>query len=237
MPSLPANPEDILVYFVKLSEESESAAGVLQARSAIRHYSLLKFPSCPSPTDSPVVKMMVASIERMWRTPVTKKLPTTIFIIRKLIHRFLGQDFYSNSGKFKASITNWRVVIKTVLKFCAMARFEEAIELKRSNFNFLQSGDLEITFLKGKNYNSHDAKKTVLAKLDSEYCPVRLIKRYFGRLNYPKEVDGFFLPAVKSTTRTVPGSLRKVRDQVASMKFRSLWLIMKDFLFGYKGQT
>ena len=38
VPSLPANPEDILVYFVKLSEESESAAGVLQARSAIRHY-------------------------------------------------------------------------------------------------------------------------------------------------------------------------------------------------------
>ena len=146
---------------------------------------------------------------------MTKKLPTTIFIIRKLIHRFLGQDFYSNSGKFKASITNWRVVIKTVLKFCAMARFEEAIELKRSNFNFLQSGDLEITFLKGKNYNSHDAKKTVLAKLDSEYCPVRLIRRYFRRLNYPKEVDGFFLPAVKSTTRTVPGSLRKIRDQVA----------------------
>ena len=38
---------------------------------------------------------------------------------------------------------DWRIAIKTIFKFVAMARFEKTVELKKSNFKLLPSGDLE----------------------------------------------------------------------------------------------
>ena len=204
-----------MVYFIKLSEETKGAAAVLQARSAIRHYNLLKFPDRCSPTDSPQIAMIVDSVERLWRKPVTKKLPTTVDIVKKIIKKQLGLDYLNTKGNFKRSITDWRVAIKTIFKFATFARFEEAVELKKSSFEFLETGDLKVNFLKGKNYNCHDAKSCIIAKLDSEFCPVRLLKKYFEWLDYPRGVDGVFLPAVRSKLVKTAGAKRNFRIQVA----------------------
>ena len=79
----------------------------------------------------------------------------------------------------------------------------------------MDSGDLEVLFFKGKNFNCHDAKSTIVAKLDSQFCPVRLIKKYFERLDYPKGVDGYFLPAVRSKLVKTLGVRKNYRVQVA----------------------
>ena len=60
---------------------------------------------------------------------------------------------------FKQPLDVWFQVAKTIVKFHCFARFEEVVALKWKDLNFLSSGNLEITFSKGKNNQFHDAKK------------------------------------------------------------------------------
>ena len=179
----------------KISEESKSVAAVLQANSAIKHYNKIKFPSSPSPTDREDVKLVLEKIRRKWCKPDDKRVPTSVDVINKLIDTLLKGDHMKMSG-FNVRLATWRTVAKSILKFTTFARFEEVVELKLSNFEVLSSGDLEVTFLKGKNNQFFDARKVIISKLNSYYDPVNIILKYFKVLNYPAGIDGVFLPAL-----------------------------------------
>ena len=189
---LPVKKDTLMVYFVKLIESKQSVNPVLMARSAIKHYHLLAQPSLQCPTDSPDVSLLINSFKRKYTKPVCKKLPITVDIVKSLIHLFLGDDILRSYG-YQKSVLVWRGVIKTIFKFVTFARFEEAVQLKLSNLKLLPSGDIEVSFPKGKNYQFHEARKVVIAKTGSLYCPVKLILNYTKVLNY-KVKDGFFLP-------------------------------------------
>ena len=209
---LPSAVADILVYFMKVGEESESSATVLQARSAIRHYNVIHDASTPPPTDDPLVGLVVEAITRQYVKPVTKKLPTSVELVKRIVHLLVNKDVYRSRGDFRESITDWRLAVQTLFKFVCFARFEETVELRKNNFKLLPSGDLEVTFFKGKNYNSFHPRSCVIAKLGGPFCPVRLISKYWERLNYPAGVNGVFLPAVQS--KFARGQSGRVRLQV-----------------------
>ena len=86
------------------------------------------------------------------------------------------------------------MVVKTVVKFHCMARFEEAVELKKSSFVFLEDGDCVVTFVKGKCNQFHDANQVTIAASGDKYCPVRIIKTYFAVIN--SDSDHFLLPKI-----------------------------------------
>ena len=194
--AVPTNPDDLLVYYVKLSEESKSSSAVFQANSSIKFYNNLSFPQLSSPTEREDVKLIVEKIRRKWSKPVVKRNPSTVDVIKKLVDILLKGD-HMKTKNFTVKVVTWRVVIKSIFKFTTFARFEEVVELKiLSSFDILPSGDLEVTFLKGKNNQFFDARKVVISKLESFYDPVNLIRKYFKVLNYPPAVNGFFLPVV-----------------------------------------
>ena len=196
VPSLPSDPIIIISYLIKVSESTNSASPALAARSAIRHYNLLHRPDLPSPTDLPNVAMVMKSIERKYSAPVKKSKGTTILIVKKFI-ALLNQDQFKFC-LFKSSIEDWQVVAKTVVKFYCFARFEEVLALKWSNIKLLTaSGNLEVTFVKAKNNQFHDAKTSIISKnvIEPEFCPVNIVKKYFLVLGKPKQ-DTFFLPKI-----------------------------------------
>ena len=145
VPSLPADPEVIMTYFVYLAENGKTASPVLTARSAIRHFSLLFRPNEPSPTDRHDVGLIVRSIELRYAHPVKKAKPITNDIIKKMVDEVLKGDHLKDS-KFEVKISEWSTVVKTLVKFHCLARFEEMIELRKSNFKVLENGDCEVTF-------------------------------------------------------------------------------------------
>lgn len=196
VPSLPSDPVVIMSYFVKISDETNSASSVLLARSAIRHFNLVHSPNVPSPTDNMNVAMLVKGIERKFSAECKKRKPTTPQIVRSFID-LLNGDQCKWFG-FSKSLEDWQVVAKTVVKFHCFARFEEVIELKRSSFRFLSNGDVEVKFCKGKNNQFHDAKVSVIAKYSDEggvYCPVNIVRKYFLVLGRPHQ-EAFFLPKI-----------------------------------------
>ena len=177
VPSLPAHPEIIMTYFIEISERLGSENPVLQARSAIRFFSLLFRPDLPSPTDRSDVGLCVRSIKLKFSKPVKKSEPMTTEILRKMVDTILrGEQLKSNN--FCLPISEWMVVVKSLVKFHCIARWEEVIELKKSNLNFLENGDCVITFVKGKCNQFHDANQVTLAASGNRYCPVNILKTY-----------------------------------------------------------
>ena len=107
-----------------------------------------------------------------------KRTPTSVNIVKKLVDKLLRGDHFKNSN-VTVKIIVWRTVIKTIFKFTTFARFEEVVELRvLTSFELLDSGDLEVTFLKGKNNQYFDARKVIISKLQSDYDPVNLILKF-----------------------------------------------------------
>ena len=146
---LPAGTDHVSVYFIKLAEEHESISPVCQARSAIRHFHLIAYPNLPSPTDDGLVQMVVDSIMRKYSKPVNKMQPITLEILRKLLDSLIGEDLRNKT--LNISIDKWRLAAKSVVKFFAIVRYEEVVELRLSDFHFSEDGDVEIIFSKANN--------------------------------------------------------------------------------------
>ena len=194
VPVLPTSTEVFMTFLVKIVEESGSIAAAKSMRSAIRHYNILHRPDLPSPTDREDVSLLIKSFERKYGGPVQKKDPTTPDILKKLIDIVLAGDQCKFYG-FSKPLEDWQMVVKTVLKFHTFARFEEVVELRVSNFDFLPSGDIEVTFLKSKNNQFHDARKSTISALSgSNYCPVNIVKKYISVMKFPQFSDSYFLP-------------------------------------------
>ena len=220
--SLPADPEVIMTYFIYLAENGRTASPVLTARSAIRHFSLIARPNEPSPTDRHDVGLIVRSIEFRYAHPVKKAKPMTNDIIKKMICEILkGEQFLESN--FKVKISEWAFVVKTLVKFHCLARFEEMIELRRSSFKFLESGDCEVVFTKGKCNQFHDANIVTIAATNNFYCPVRIIKTYFKVIN--SSYDYFLYPRFlkDEVLLDVPASynysLIKLRETLRSLGY------------------
>jgi integrase len=231
--ALPSDPTFIMTYFIHLAENSNSVNTVHVARSAIRYFNLISAPGSPIPTDRDDVAMLVKSLERKFTRPVVKRTPTTPDIVRKLIDSLNGDQF--RKFAFKQSISDWQIVAKCVFKFFTFSRFEEVLELKRSDFDFQSSGVLVVTKTKAKNNQFHEAKHVTISPSYDIYCPVNIIKKYFLRLNFSPLCDGFFLPklSVKKSLVIVhpllPTSYSFCVKQFKS-KLRSLQI--DDTLFG-----
>ena len=125
----------IIMFLIKISEEANSAAPTLAARSAIRYYNLLHRPDLPSPTDAMNVLKLVKIIERKLSVPVIKREGTTPQIVKGLID-LLNRD-QLKFCLFKVPLEDWQVVAKTVVKFHCFARFEEVLALKWNNFKII----------------------------------------------------------------------------------------------------
>ncbi len=195
---LPSEPEVIMTYLIKVSQESKSAAAAFMARSAIRNYNLLHSPHVPSPTDSADVVMLIKCIRREFSHPVHKVEDMTKDILKRLIDFMLKGD-QMREDEFFVGIDDWMIVAMTVLKFHTFARFEEAVELKKSSIVILPSGDIEVTFLKAKNNQFHDVGKCMIAASDKKndmFCPVRIISKYLLRID--SEIDHFFVPKISN---------------------------------------
>ena len=224
--SLPAHPEVIMTYFITIAEKGASENPVLQARSAIRFFSLLFRPDLPSPTDRHDVGLIVRSIKLRYSKPVKKVAAMTTDILRNMIDKVLdGEQFKTRN--FSLPVSEWLVVVKSVIKFHCMARWEEAVELKKSSLNFLEDGDCIITFVKGKCNQFHDANQVTLAASGDKYCPVRILKTYLKVISF--DSDHFLIPKIskgkvflhqKAEYRYCLESFRKTLKKIGVTNFK-----------------
>ena len=193
---MPFSGRTAAVFLSHLAESAVGLGGADAARTAMRHFFLLHCPDRKCPTDGPEVTLVLRGIRRRFEKPVTKKAPLASVEFYKLL------SFLTDEGSFnKVRLCKLRLAAQISLMYTAFSRFEESSVLKRSQVVKCQD-DLAVNFLKGKNYQYGEARRSVIASQPGVLNPVRVISAYMDRLAVvDKSLDGFLFPALRVTTR------------------------------------
>ena len=145
---LPMSSDNLIVYLIHNSEKLESFASVKMSVYGIAY--VHQMAGLQDPSKDPAVNLVLQAAKRMWAHPAKKAEPMTLFIIKMLVDKILGNDIFRSKGNFKVNIVDWRTVINIVIKFCFIARNADVLELTRQNFRFVKDL-LVIHFPKSKN--------------------------------------------------------------------------------------
>ena len=166
--------EAVSLFMINLAEKLESKSAAVSARSAIKHFIKLDNPAKKSSTDSFLVKKIAKSIVKKYSRQVKKAKTLDSAEIKTLVLSLLD----NGNGNFKDE----RSANFFLLQFTLFARFEEVAQLKCENIKFLESGHIEVTLEKAKNYEVWDSKKSLVARGES-FDPVSILRRYFLKLD------------------------------------------------------
>ena len=193
---MPFSGRTAAVFLSHLAESAVGLGGADAARTALRHFFLVHCPASKCPTDGPEVTLVMKGIHRRFEKPVVKKAPLTSVEFYKLL------NFLTDKASFKkVRLCQLRLAAQISLMFLAFSRFEESSALKRSQVVRCQE-DLAVNFLKGKNFQYGEARRSVIASQPGLLNPVRVILAYMVRLaEVDKSSDGFLFPALRVTTR------------------------------------
>ena len=169
---MPFSGHTAAVFLSHIAESAVGLGGADAARSALRHFFLVHCPASKCPTDGPEVTLVMKGIHRRFEKPVVKKAPLTSVEFYKLL------TFLTDKASFKkVRLCQLRLAAQISLMFLAFSRFEESSALKRSQVVKCQE-DLAVNFLKGKNFQYGEARRSVIASQPGLLNPVRVILAY-----------------------------------------------------------
>ena len=160
-------------FLIFLAEESNGVSASMSARSGLKFHLKLIKPFARCAADSYYVSRIMKTIYIKFRRPVKKAKTLASKDIEAAVSKLM------ESGSFK----DLRTGVFLLLQFCAFARFEEIAQLRVEDVTFLVSGDMELHFLKAKNYDVADGQKCLIGKNPSGMNPVTILESYIEKLN------------------------------------------------------
>ena len=171
------NSKAIGLFLVHFAESTNSKAGALQAKHAIKFNLKLLSPF----KKSPFISRISTSIKKKFGRPVKKAKVFTSDLVSKLVLNLLS------TGDFKDE----RSAIFVLLQFCFFARFEEMSKLTKECVHVIAPSHIKIIFPSAKNYDSWDAKTSwVSGNQGGKVDPVKLVPSYLEKI--PDNVTWLF---------------------------------------------
>ena len=122
--------------------------------------------------DDNFLKMILEGGTRLLSKPLVKKEPITPKILQQIV------DKYGNTNR----LPDLRICAIMLLGYAGFLRYSEISNIKASNISFFDS-HAEITIEKSKTDVYRQGNVVVLAFLDSNLCPVSMLKKYLKAAN------------------------------------------------------
>ena len=179
--TFPARDIHVVLFFVSLIQSGTSFSVIESCFYAIRHAHNIG--NQPDPTDSALVNYALEAAKRTCSRPVTKKQPITPEHL-KSVYGSMIQD-----GKL--SLLHLRDFTLILLCFCGFLRFEEAANITLGDINFSPLY-MRIFIEKSKTDQYRIGAWVVIAKLDSQFCPVEFIRKYIDRAEIVQDDEFLF---------------------------------------------
>ncbi|KAL9963329.1 hypothetical protein ACROYT_G032521 [Oculina patagonica] len=167
--AFPASPFHFALYLRHLMTEAKTASPVESAVHSIAWIHQLG--GEPSPTEHPLVKSILAGLQRLLAHHTSKKEPITVSQLEQLV---------SCAADAMASLYNIRSVVICLLAFAAFLRFDELAKLVRSDVE-IKSDMLQLFIESSKTDQFRDRAWVVVASSGKVTCPVALMRRYLDR--------------------------------------------------------
>lgn len=204
-----AKPIMICMYLAKLIQEGVSVSALSSALYGIRWaFSVI---GIPSPTDSELVKNVYEAGKRRLSVPVTKKEPITSDIMRKMFSKFFIWE----------NIYNQRSICACLIAFAGFLRSSELLNIRCSDVCFEQT-HMSIFIEKSKTDIYRDGQHVVIARAQSDLCPVRNLEMYFSWCGFSNESSEYIF---RNMTKTKSGyRLRKTNKPLTYSRMRELFI-------------
>ena len=160
------------------------------------------------PVCKPFVKNLIAGAKRK---AAKNKEPTrkADCISKNQIHQIIKSVFYDSKN------LNWidcRTAMKIFVMYKTFCRFDCYSQLTTDAIK-ISSDCVEIVFRRAKNDQFYSGSNTYLAAIpNSDFCPVKIFKRFFAIFNFHKEKPAF----LNCRIRTVKGVSSAIQDKQLS---------------------
>lgn len=210
--SIPAHTDTILYFLADLAESSHSVAAVQTACAAIGAFHTQQ--GFCSPCRAPDLKPLLTGIKNRYGKPPIQRHLLTKNQYRQFLQLCLGPSL--SMGTLYDFRTAWTELI--ILH--TSARWGDLRRLTIRNFK-ISTEKMQISFPKRKN-DQQGQGHTIIVKLrDSQFCPVKITKRYFSLLDHvaKRTYQGYVVPTIigvganMTVRENSPASYKSCRDK------------------------
>ena len=164
----PTKPLQVSLYLTFLITKSSTSAPVEEAVNAISWGHQIA--CAEDPTQSEMVKQVLAGAKRILAHKTTKKEPITPEILSHLVDRFAGVE---------ADLDDVRVITWCLIGFAGFLRYSELAALRESDIRIFPQ-HMEIFIESSKTDQYRDGAWVVVARTMTKICPVKMTERYIS---------------------------------------------------------
>lgn len=164
---LPADSNTLCVFLSYLVQERVSVSVLNSFFYAINwkhHLSLLS-----NPCENILVKMTLEGSKRILSSPVQKKEPVTVDMLKKIV------QFYSTDLSLKAL----RICALCILGFSGFLRYSELSDIRMKDLIVFQQY-VQINIKRSKTSQYRQGQNVIISKTGSSLCPVSWLNKYIA---------------------------------------------------------
>jgi len=206
---LPCNELYIGLYLQHLLETAKHFSAIESAFYSIKwaHNIAGVSNSC----DSEFIKSIVEAAKRLLARPVKKKEPVDAGIMKKLLHKY----------KESTSLKDMRLIAMCSLMYSGFLRYNEMCNIKAKHVTF-HNDYLEIFISKSKTDCYRNGNNVVISKLDTIYCPVDTLNRYFEASNIVNTSDMYIFRPISFLKKRKSFVLRQANTRLSYTRAREI---------------
>ena len=209
-------PLTVSIYLASLIQEGVSVNVLTSALYGIRWaHSVI---GVTSPTESELVKNVFEAGKRKLAIPRTKKEPISAELLKKMYNKF----FHCGN------VYNQRSICACLIAYAGFLRSSELLNIRCSDVTFEKS-HMSIFIEKSKTDIYRDGQWVVIARTDSDVCPVKNLELFMRWCEFSEESTDFIfcnLSKIKTGYK-----VRKGNKALTYSRLRELFIeVFKDFV-------
>ena len=181
---MPANEYQVAIFMSSLIQNGQSSGIVESVFYAIKHFHKMNL--LEDPLKSSLCECIVEAAKRTCKKPTNKKEPISVEQLKQV---------YEEIGKDKCSLIDLRTFTMMILSFVGFLRYSEASYFRRSDIVF-ENTYMRIFIEKSKTDIYRDGNWLFISKVDSEICPITILKAYLDRCNVETDSEEFIFRAM-----------------------------------------
>ena len=152
---------------------------MLVARSAIKFFQRVAFPTLESATDSPRLALVVQGIKKEFEKTVKRQAVMTPEVVKEVLSKCL------DPGLHLLNATQLRFSCIIFLMYYGCMRAEEALDILTENIKISPSGNLQVVLQMGKcnQYKKMHSVYLIPALEVQALCLVRVLIQWFNHVH------------------------------------------------------
>ena len=203
---LSANSVIIGLYLTSLIQSRCSVSKINHAFYGINWFYVISNIK-PNPCDDKFLLTVLEGCRRSVAKQIRKKEPINTDHIKLMANKF---------GTENADLKDLRLLSLTVLSFCGFLRFQEAINIRRSDIELFPSY-CSIFIAKSKTDVYREGNKIIIARTNKQLtCPVTILERYWRKADIDSNSEEYIVRAIMFSSKQSKLVLRPHKYQALS---------------------